>query len=252
MTPSLKHQTTYDTVFLRRCLFTTLLNDIMTTVLQVIILEPADAPDACVIWLHGLGADGHDFEPIVDELGLSRGHRIRFLFPHAPIRPITINGGMEMRAWYDISDQSLDREVDEHGIRESANAVSILLDHQIDTGIDSMRIVLAGFSQGGVIALHLGLRYSKRLAGILALSTYLPMVETLEREKHSAQRNLPIFVGHGRDDPLVPETLGRHGAQLLENAGYLIEYHTYAMQHAVCAEEIRDISRWITERLPTI
>jgi phospholipase/carboxylesterase len=222
----------------------------MTTVLQVITLEPEGRPDASVIWLHGLGADGHDFEPIVPELDLASGHGTRFLFPHAPIRPITINGGMEMRGWYDISDQGLERRVDEQGIRGSTEAVSAVLDREIDAGIDSTRIVIAGFSQGGAVALHLGLRYSRRLAGILALSTYLPLAESLQPEMDDAQRRLPIFIAHGSDDPLVPEELGKRTAQYLDETGYLVEYHTYPMQHAVCGDEINDISRWLKRRLP--
>jgi phospholipase/carboxylesterase len=222
----------------------------METVLQLITLEPQGPPNASVIWLHGLGADGHDFEPIVAELGLTEGHGIRFVFPHAPVRPITINGGMEMRAWYDISDQGLERGVDESGIRGSAEMVAALIESEVAAGIDSTRIVLAGFSQGGAIALHLGLRYHQRLAGILALSTYLPLAPSLSHEAADAQDKLPIFVGHGSHDPLVPEDFGRRSADMLEEAGYLVEYHTYPMEHAVCAEEIRDISNWMQKRLP--
>ena len=217
--------------------------------LKVITLEPDSEPNASGIWLHGLGADGHDFEPIVPELGLASGHGIRFLFPHAPIRPITINGGMEMRGWYDIGEQGLQQSVDEYGIRESAAAVTALLDREIETGIDAKRIVLAGFSQGGVVALHLGVRYERRLAGILALSTYLPLAETLNAEANEVQENLPIFIGHGSYDPLIGEALGNRCAQILETAGYYVEYHTYPMGHAVSADEIRDISAWIAQRL---
>ena len=221
----------------------------MATDLQRVILEPKSQPDACVIWLHGLGADGHDFEPIVPELHLAPDNGVRFVFPHAPIRPITINGGMEMRGWYDIAKQGLDSKVDEEGIRESAQAVSALLDHEIESGINSQRILLAGFSQGGAIALHLGLRYQHRLAGILALSTYLPLSDSLASEAHSAQSQLPIFIGHGRHDPLVPETLGSRSAQTLKSAGYLVEYQTYPMQHSVSADEIQAVSIWIKQRL---
>ncbi len=221
----------------------------MTTELQRIILEPTTTADASVIWLHGLGADGHDFEPIVPELQLPADHRVRFIFPHAPIRPITINGGMEMRAWYDIAMNGLERQVDEAGIRHSAAAVVALVDQEIESGIESQRIVLAGFSQGGVIALHLGLRYPHRLAGILALSTYLALPETLDSEADPAQQKLPIFVGHGTQDPMVPETHGSRGAQTLERAGYLVEYKTYPMQHSVSATEIQDVSVWIKQCL---
>ncbi len=221
----------------------------MTTDLQRVTLEPKGAPDASVIWLHGLGADGHDFEPIVPELHLDPDNGVRFVFPHAPIRPITINGGMEMRGWYDIAEQGLDCKVDEDGIRKSAQAVSALLDHEVESGIDSQRVVLAGFSQGGAIALHLGLRYPHRLAGILALSTYLPLPDVLASEAHSAQQKLPIFIGHGSHDPLVPEALGSRTAQTLERAGYLVEYHTYPIQHSVSADEIRAVSIWLKQQL---
>jgi len=224
----------------------------MEAILQLITLEPQGPPDASVIWLHGLGADGHDFEPIVRELGLTRGHGIRFVFPHAPVRAITINGGMEMRAWYDISDQGLERGVDESGIRKSAETIAALIESQVTAGIDSTRVVLAGFSQGGAIALHLGLRYHRRIAGILALSSYLPLAESLSLEAANMQDNLPIFIGHGTHDPLVPEKFGAQSAKMLEIAGYLVEYHTYPMEHAVCAEEIRDISSWIQNRLPPL
>ncbi len=223
--------------------------DLMTTELQRIILEPPSTPTASVIWLHGLGADGHDFEPIVPELQLHADHGIRFIFPHAPIRPITINGGMEMRAWYDISDQGLDRQIDESGIRDSAAAVKTLVDREIKNGIKSHRIVVAGFSQGGVIALHLGLRYTHRLAGILALSTYLSLPDTLEEEANPTQQKLPIFIGHGTQDLMVPETKGRSSAQTLDRAGYLVEYKTYAMQHSVSPSEIQDVSDWLKQRL---
>lgn len=222
----------------------------MTTALQLVTIEPDGTHDASIIWLHGLGADGHDFEPIVPALSLPQGHGVRFVFPHAPIRPITINGGMEMRAWYDIVDQGLERSVDEDGIRGSAASIRALLDREIDAGIASERIVLAGFSQGGAIALHLGLRYPRRLAGILALSTYLPLTESLGTEANEAQANISIFIGHGSYDPLVPEELGRRSAQMLGDAGYNVDYSSYPMQHAVSPEEIRDIAQWLAVRLP--
>lgn len=221
----------------------------MDTPLQVVRLEPAAAADASVIWLHGLGADGHDFEPIVPELGLPPAHRIRFLFPHAPIRPISINGGMEMRGWYDIADQGLERKVDASGIRESAHHVQRLLDDEIAAGIDSRRIVLAGFSQGGAIAFHLGLRYGHTLGGILALSTYLPLAESLAAEAAPAQQATPILIAHGTRDPLVPEILGKHAAETLRTAGYAVTYRSYPMEHAVSAAETADIAAWLKARL---
>jgi phospholipase/carboxylesterase len=217
----------------------------MEAPLQVITLEPAAAADACVIWLHGLGADGHDFEPIVPELQLRTDHRVRFRFPHAPIRPITINGGMEMRGWYDIGQNGLDQEVDAEGIRRSANAVKQMIDNELRFGIDSQRIVLAGFSQGGAIALHLGLRYAKPLAGILALSTYLPLADSLRAEASDAQKATPIFICHGIHDPLVPPSFGDSTTDNLRSAGYHVEFKTYPMAHAVCAEEIADIGKWL-------
>lgn len=221
----------------------------MDTPLQVVRLEPATAADASVIWLHGLGADGHDFEPIVPELRLPADHRIRFLFPHAPIRPISINAGMEMRGWYDITDQGLERKVDAAGIRESARSVQRLLDDEIAAGIDSRRIVLAGFSQGGAIALHLGLRYGRALGGILALSTYLPLPDSLADEAAPAQQATPILIAHGTRDPLVPEKLGNQAADTLRTAGYDVTYRTYPMEHAVSAAEIADIATWLSARL---
>lgn len=221
----------------------------MASDLQSITIEPPNAANASVIWLHGLGADGHDFEPIVQELHLANDHGVRFIFPHAPIRPISINGGMEMRAWYDIADMGLDRKVDEDGIRDSAQEVESLIDKEQNSGIDSTRIILAGFSQGGAIALHLGLRFASRLAGILALSTYLPLAESLGSEASDAQQQLKIFVGHGIHDPMVPEKLGQRTAQTLSSAGYAVEYKSYPMEHSVCAEEIRDVSQWMQARL---
>lgn len=221
----------------------------MDTPLQLVRLEPPAPANASVIWLHGLGADGHDFEPIVPELRLPPDHRIRFIFPHAPIRPVSINAGMEMRAWYDIADQGLDRKVDEHGIRESAGAVQRLLDDELAAGIDSRRVVLAGFSQGGAIALHLGLRYEHTLGGILALSTYLPLAGSLAGEATKSQQATPIFIAHGTRDPMVPEKLGNHAADTLLGAGYDVTYKTYAMEHAVSAAEIADIAAWLQARL---
>lgn len=221
----------------------------MASDLQSITIEPPNAANASVIWLHGLGADGHDFEPIVPELHLANDHGVRFIFPHAPIRPISINGGMEMRAWYDIADMELDRKVDKAGIRDSAQAVESLIDEEQNSGIDSTRIILAGFSQGGAIALDLGLRFASRLAGILALSTYLPLAESLGSEASDAQQQLKIFVGHGTHDPMVPEKLGQRTAQTLSSAGYAVEYKSYPMGHSVCAEEIRDVSQWMQARL---
>jgi phospholipase/carboxylesterase len=221
-----------------------------------IIVEPitrdgAQAADAAVIWLHGLGADGHDFEPIVPELRLPGGHRIRFVFPNAPVRPITINRGMAMRGWYDIADNDLTRREDDAGIRDSAAIVSDLIAAQRKAGIDSRRIVLAGFSQGGAIALFGGLRHPEPLAGIMALSTYLPMPSTLAAEADKANAGVAIFMAHGDYDPIIPVQQGQHSAHELRRAGYDVQWETYAMPHSVCAEEISDISVWLQEHLPS-
>ena len=221
----------------------------MDTPLQVVRLEPATPADASIIWLHGLGADGHDFEAIVPELRLPPDHRIRFLFPHAPVRPISINAGMEMRGWYDIADQGLDRKVDEIGIRGSASSVQRLLDEERGAGIDSRRIVIAGFSQGGAIALHLGLRYAHSLGGIMALSTYLPLADSLAGEAAKSQESTRILIAHGTYDPLVPEKLGSRAAETLQAAGYDVIYKTYPMEHSVSAAEIADIAAWLKASL---
>ena len=220
----------------------------MSLTLKSVILEPPASPDAVVVWLHGLGADGNDFVPIVPELGLPANHGIRFIFPHAPTRPITINGGMVMPGWYDIIDAQLRREEDLDGIRESAHAVRVLLEQQIAQGIDSQRIILAGFSQGGAIAYYLGLRFDQALAGIIALSTYVPALADLQAEINTFA-DVPIFIGHGTHDPLVPESLGRDANSALSALGREVSYHSYPMEHAVCLQEIRDIGAFIKTRL---
>ena len=208
------------------------------------------APDACVIWLHGLGADGHDFEPIVPELRLDPGLNIRFLFPHAPMMPVTINQGFVMRAWYDIRGTDIDAETDEKGIRASADAVSDMIDAQIENGIVPGRIVLAGFSQGGAIVLHAGLRYPARLAGIMALSTYLPLADKLESEKSEDNDDTPIFLAHGTADPVVPLALAYAARKELERQKYPVEYHEYSgMPHGVSEQEIFHIAEWLEKVL---
>jgi phospholipase/carboxylesterase len=206
-------------------------------------------PSGSVIWLHGLGADGHDFEPIVPELRLPADLPLRFVFPHAPVQPVTINGGVAMRAWYDII--SLDRQgpVDADGIVASSNLLAGLIAAERQRGIDPGRIVVAGFSQGGAIALHTALRYPERLAGLMALSTYLPLPDRFADEVLGApggvDTTLPIFMGHGSFDPMLPMALGKDSAALLESSGFRVEWHEYPMAHAVCAEEIGDIRRWL-------
>ena len=198
-----------------------------------------------MVWLHGLGADGHDFEPVAAELARGGLDDVRYVFPHAPVRPVTINGGMEMRAWYDIEGPELDRRADEEGVRESAGVARALVDEQIAGGIASERVVLAGFSQGGAIALHAGLRFPFRIAGILALSTYLPAAKSLAAQAHDANREVPIFLAHGSQDPVIALSLSERSRAAMTDLGYIVEVHTYPMPHSVCAEEIRDIANWL-------
>lgn len=214
----------------------------MADLLDAIEIEPRGAAEAAVIWLHGLGADGHDFEPIVPELGLGAATRIRFVFPHAPVQPVTINGGESMRAWYDIYN---DRRHDEAGIRASQARVEALIARERERGVPSRRIVLAGFSQGGAIALQTGLRHAERLAGILALSTYLPLPETVDFEASPANRDVPILMMHGTEDPLILLERASFSRRRLEELGYPVEWHQYRMQHAVCAEQIVEIGGWL-------
>jgi phospholipase/carboxylesterase len=213
------------------------------------LIEPPGKHDASVIWLHGLGADGHDFEGIVPELGLPRTHGIRFIFPHAPHRPITINGGMVMRGWYDVAGPDLTEREDEAGIRDSSAIVEEFIARERAAGVSAGRIVLAGFSQGGAISLFAGLRHPERLAGIMALSTYLPLPDTLPAEAHGAARQTPIFMAHGLYDPLIPVLHGQHSAEQLRARGYSVTWRTYAMPHSVCAEEIRDLAAWLKAEL---
>jgi phospholipase/carboxylesterase len=211
-------------------------------------------PQASVIWLHGLGADGHDFEPIVPELGLSPDYGIRFVFPHAPLRPVTINGGMTMRAWYDIRTFDRDGPQDEAGIRESSLLLERLIERERQRGSDYERIVVAGFSQGGAIALHAVSRFPRRLAGLMALSTWLPLAQSFREEVaenvDAARRELPIFMAHGTFDPVLPIEFGRTSRAALQSAGFTVEWHEYPMGHAVCAEEIAALSRWLQAVLP--
>lgn len=223
--------------------------NIMTSVEKPVVIDAADNADACVIWLHGLGADGHDFEPVVPEFSDGLRKRVRFIFPHAPHRPVTINGGMVMRAWYDISEPELTRQPDEKGIRASEKILTDLIDEERAGGIDAGRIVVAGFSQGGAIALHTGLRYPRKLAGILALSTYLPLGDATEKEAAGANHDIPIFMAHGSQDPVIPLSSSEASRAFLTSLGYVIETHTYPMPHSVCGEEIRDIGDWLSRIL---
>jgi len=211
--------------------------------LDAIEITTGPKPRLAVLWLHGLGADGHDFEPIVPELGL--GVPVRFVFPHAPVRPVTINGGMAMRAWYDILGFDRRAREDAAGIRASAAAVTELVDREIERGMSSDRIVLAGFSQGGAIALHTALREPRPLGGVLALSTYLPLAATLASERSAANARLPLFMAHGTDDGVLPLQLAETSRGALEALGYAVEWHAYPMAHSVCMEEIGAIGAWL-------
>jgi len=212
--------------------------------MQAVEINTGANPEASVIWLHGLGADGHDFEPIVPELELDRP--VRFVFPHAPVRPVTINQGMRMRAWYDILQFGPGPE-DETGVRASQKLLETMIAAEKARGIG--KIVLAGFSQGGAIVLQSALRYGERLAGVLALSTYLPLHRTLEAERSPANRDAPIFMAHGQYDEIIPLPRAEQSRQLLERLGYKVQWHTYPMPHSVCPEEIADISAFLREIL---
>ena len=214
--------------------------------LECVEREPSTPARSSIIWLHGLGADGHDFEPIVPELGLAEDLAVRFIFPHAPERAVTINGGVVMRAWYDILGLDIRRDEDIEGLRTSETQVRTLVEREVSRGVSEERIVLAGFSQGGAIALQAGVRHPRRLAGIMALSTYLTLPEQLESEADPANGDCPIFMAHGTHDPVVPYEGGQLSRQALEAQGYEIEWREYPMQHSVCAEEIADISSWLT------
>jgi phospholipase/carboxylesterase len=211
---------------------------------ETIEVETAPAPDAAVIWLHGLGADGTDFEPVVPELRLPPRLRLRFVFPHAPMRPVTINMGMRMRAWYDILQMGGGPE-DGAGIRASQELLEGLIERERGRGVAAHRIVLAGFSQGGAIALQTGLRYARRLGGILALSTYLPLAGTLGPESSAANRDLPVFMAHGTQDPMIPIARARDSRAALQALGYAVQWQEYAMPHSVCGEEIAAIAAWL-------
>ena len=212
--------------------------------MEAVEINTGANPRASVIWLHGLGADGHDFEPIVPELELDQP--VRFVFPHAPVRAVTINQGMRMRAWYDILQFGPGPE-DEAGVRASQKLVEEMIAAEKARG--SGKIVLAGFSQGGAIVLQSALRYGERLAGVLALSTYLPLHRTLETERNPANHEVPIFMAHGQYDEIIPLPRAEQSRQLLERLGYKVQWHTYPMPHSVCPEEIADISAFLREIL---
>jgi phospholipase/carboxylesterase len=211
---------------------------------QTVEVQTGPSPTGSVIWLHGLGADGHDFEPVVPELHLPEDLELRFVFPHAPMRPVTINGGMEMRAWYDIVSLDTEGRADESGIRESSAILAKLIEAEQQRGIDVSRIVIAGFSQGGAIAIQTVLAWKEKLAGLMALSTYLPLPKMIESE-HVGDTSLPVFMGHGSFDPMVTLQMGQHARDQLQTLGYSVDWHEYPMAHGVCPQEITDISAWL-------
>ena len=217
---------------------------------DAVVLSPATPASASVIWLHGLGADGHDFVPIVPELKLPATPGIRFMFPHAPVRPVTLNMGMRMRAWYDIRTLTAEGRTDEAGLAESRTRLTALIAAERALGIASARIVVAGFSQGAALALHGALRHPEPLAGILALSCYLPLQALLAVELAEANRQTPILMCHGQYDPVLPLALGVAACNWLRAAGYRVEWKEYPMQHQVCPPQIQDIAAWLRARLP--
>jgi phospholipase/carboxylesterase len=215
-----------------------------------VVLEPeSGTADASVIWMHGLGADGYDFVPLVPELQLPSQARVRFMFPHAEVRPVTINGGYAMRAWYDIRELSPAGRDDEQGFAEARQRIESLIKREVDAGIPSSRILLAGFSQGGAVALHVGLRHAQTLGGILALSCYLPMHARLATELTPAARATPILMCHGTEDPVVAQQFGALSRDVMKGAGLVVDWREYRMGHTLCIEEISDLSAWLRERL---
>jgi phospholipase/carboxylesterase len=220
-----------------------------TPLLQALEAQTGDAPVACIVVLHGLGADGHDFVPIARELDLSSIGPVRYVFPHAPVMPVTINGGQPMRAWYDIVHSDLARREDEAGLRRSLAQVQALLDREAARGIPPSRTVLMGFSQGCAMTLLAGLRAPQRLAGLAGLSGYLPLAATTEAERPDVNRDLPVFLAHGLQDPVVPHARGAAARDALQALGHPVEWHEYPMGHSVCAEEVEDLNRWLLQVL---
>lgn len=206
-------------------------------------------PSHTVIWIHGLGADGNDFVPIVQMLDLPAGIPLRFIFPHAPLRPVSINGGLHMRGWYDIKHTNLSEDEDESGLRESEKFITALIEKEKQRGIASRKIVLAGFSQGGAMTLQTGLRYPEKLAGMMVLSAYLPLANIALQEARSANRETPIFMAHGEHDPIVSIDLAIASRQHLRVGHYAVEWHQYPMAHSICDQELADISKWLAKIL---
>jgi phospholipase/carboxylesterase len=217
---------------------------------EAVEVDTGRNPNAAVIWLHGLGADGHDFEPVVPQLVQPQERALRFVFPHAPVRPVTLNNGYAMRAWYDIAALNRAAAEDERGIRASQSTIDALIRRENARGIASERIVLAGFSQGGAMALFAGTRQAQKLAGIMGLSCYLVLAARLAAERNAVNDATPIFLAHGSQDPVVAPELGAEARRLLQAAGYTVEWHAYSMPHAVCPQEILDIAAWLRRVLP--
>lgn len=218
-------------------------------ILPCVEIETGPNPRHAILWLHGLGADGNDFAPIVPELVDRAWPPLRFVFPHAPVRPVTINGGMPMRAWYDIKGMAIADKQDEPGMRASVAQLDALIAREGERGVAPGRLLVAGFSQGGAIALAGGTRHAASLGGIVALSTYLPLADKTAAERNAANARVPIFMAHGSHDPVVPLPLGEISRDALEKLGYAVEWHSYPMAHQVCAEEIADLRHWIGVRL---
>lgn len=219
-----------------------------TEILPCVEIEPSGPARASIVWLHGLGADGHDFEAIIPALGLPDTLGMRFVFPHAPVQRVSLNAGMRMRAWYDIIPDPAAPE-DAAGIRASEQAVRALIEREAARGVPSERVIIAGFSQGGAIALQTAIRYPQRLAGVIALSTYLPLASTLPSEAQAVNIALPIFMAHGTEDGIVPYAAGARSRDLLEAQGYRVTWHSYPMAHSVCPEEVADIAAWLRDVL---
>jgi len=215
--------------------------------LKTLVIDTGSSPDAAVIWLHGLGANGHDFEPVIPHLGLPESAAVRFIFPHAPEMPVTINGGMRMPAWYDIKAIAIDRTVDTEQLVASATAVGDIIQSLREEGITDDRIVIAGFSQGGAVAYQLGLSWPEKLAGIFGLSTYFATADTIEIA--DANKQTPILICHGTQDPIVPEVLGKRSVEVMRQAGFKPEYETYPIEHSVCLEEIQKIGVFLRSAL---
>jgi phospholipase/carboxylesterase len=223
----------------------------MVMIFDAITIEPNKKAEAVVIWLHGLGADGYDFVDAVPSLGLGQDHAVRFIFPHAPSQPVTLNNNFVMPAWYDIVALEFDAPEDEKGIKDAQEILRKFINSVITQGIASTRIFLLGFSQGGALAIHTALRFDKPLAGVGVLSGWLPLRTSLLNEQHVANANIPIFMAHGSEDPLVPEKLGKHSCKLIKEAGHEVNWHSYPMAHSVCLAELNDIGKWIQQCLHT-